>query len=62
MEQKKKCGYEMPTVIKYVKLELEGGLMAESVTNVKSTTIESEGQKYNSYSFTEDSGFSYTWQ
>jgi len=61
MEQKKKCGYEMPTVIKYVKLELEGSIAgADSV--IAGTSVKTVGQTVETIDYTKESSFNFTWE
>jgi|GEM_PF-3913244 len=53
--------YHSPMVLKSIPLEMESQVLAESKV-VKSTSIEAEGQYYESYDPSKDNSFSFTWQ
>ena len=56
----KKLNYTAPAVLDDLALELEAEILGASVVT-DDTTVETEGQKIETYDFTSDSSFNQVW-
>lgn len=57
----KKLNYTAPAVLDDLALELEAEILGASVVT-DDTTVETEGQKIETYDFTSDSSFNQVWE